>query len=152
MYISGCWIWNPNFNNYISNSKIGKLILKTKTKQDKNHDKYSWESIDTKGQQILTHRLPTSSHLLKLKAYDIFLQATCLLLFKGVSSPNLALSAKIWDSKKKFFLPGFFLLVLLVAYAPHTKWHLSFNVEAGFYIPGMYVSMPQNTRSLSCAC
>lgn len=76
-----------------------------------------------------------------------------VLLFNGVSSPNLALSAKIWDSKKKksSFLVLSFQFFLLVACVPHTKWHLSFDAEAGFIYQAC-VSMPQNTHSLSCAC
>ena len=53
--------------------------------------------------------------------------------------------------KKSSFLVLSFQFFLLVACAPHTKWHLSFDAEAGFIYQAC-VSMPQNTRSLSCAC
>lgn len=63
---------------------------------------------------------------------------------------------QIFGTAKKYIYISSFLVLsfqffLLVACAPHTKWHLSFDAEAGFIYQAC-VSMPQNTRSLSCAC
>lgn len=81
----------------------------------------------------------------KAKSIWIFRQVTCLLLFKGVSSPNLALFAKIWDSKN-IFLPGLFLLVLSLSGLCHAhKMASFFQCGSRLYIPSMCMRVCHKT-------